>query len=65
MKDVLIFVLALSLIGLVASATLAQNGQDLFQKALVKERAEGNLEEAIAIYKQEVKEAGSDRPLAA
>ena len=34
-----------------------QNGYDLFQKALAKERAEGNLEEAIALYKQVVNEA--------
>ena len=34
-----------------------QNGYDLFQKALAKERAEGNLEEAIALYQQVVKEA--------
>ncbi len=65
MRNVLILVVVLSLIALAASVTLAQNGQDLFQKALVKERAEGNLEEAIAIYKQAVKEAGADRALAA
>ncbi|GAG44926.1 unnamed protein product, partial [marine sediment metagenome] len=29
-----------------------QNGYDLFQKALAKERGEGNLEEAIALYKK-------------
>jgi Tol biopolymer transport system component len=34
-----------------------QNGYDLFQKALAKERAEGNLEEAIVLYQQVVKEA--------
>jgi Tol biopolymer transport system component len=34
-----------------------QNGYDLFQKALAKERAEGNLEEAIALYQQVIKEA--------
>jgi len=38
--------------------TLAlQNGYDLFQKALAKERAEGNLEEAISLYQQVIKEA--------
>jgi len=65
MKNALIFAVALSLIALAASVTLAQNGQDLFQKALVKERAEGDLEGAIAIYKQAVKQAESDRALAA
>jgi len=41
-----------------------QNGYDLFQKALAKERAEGNLEEAIALYQQVVKEA-KDKSLSA
>jgi len=45
--------------------TLAvQNGYDLFQKALAKERAEGNLEEAIALYKKVIAEA-KDEALAA
>ena len=43
----------------------AQSANDLFQKALSKERAEGQLDEAIALYKRIVKEFGSDRPLAA
>ncbi|MBS3818032.1 PD40 domain-containing protein [bacterium] len=41
-----------------------QNGYDLFQKALTKERAEGNLEEAIALY-QKVMEVSKDESLAA
>jgi len=41
-----------------------QNGYDLFQKALAKERAEGNLEEAIALY-QKVIEESKDESLAA
>ncbi len=46
-------------------ATLAvQNGYDLFQKALAKERAEGNLEEAITLYKKVIAEA-KDEALAA
>jgi len=46
-------------------ASLAlQNGYDLFQKALAKERAEGNLEEAIALY-QKVIEESKDESLAA
>lgn len=65
MKNALIFAVALSLIALAASVTSAQNGQDLFQKALVKERAEGNLDEAIVLYKQVVRVAASDRGLAA
>ncbi|MFH2043218.1 MAG: tetratricopeptide repeat protein, partial [Acidobacteriota bacterium] len=45
-------VLALSL-GIFA----VQSGQDLFQKALAKERAEGNLEEAITLYQKVIDEA--------
>jgi Tol biopolymer transport system component len=43
----------------------AQSGNDLFQQALAKERAEGKVEEAIAIYARVVKEFTGDRPLAA
>ena len=50
---------------ILAVGTLAsQNGYDLFQKALAKERAEGNLEEAIALY-QKVIEESKDKSLAA
>ncbi len=46
-------------------ASLAiQNGYDLFQKALAKERAEGNLEEAIALYQKVIDET-KDESLAA
>jgi Skp family chaperone for outer membrane proteins len=41
-----------------------QNGYDLFQKALAKERGEGNLEEAIALY-QKVIDESKDESLAA
>lgn len=41
-----------------------QNGYDLFQKALAKERAEGNLEEAITLY-QKVIEESKDESLSA
>jgi hypothetical protein len=41
-----------------------QNGYDQFQKALAKERAEGNLEEAIALY-QKVIDESKDESLAA
>jgi Tol biopolymer transport system component len=46
-------------------ALAQQNGYDLFQKALTKERAEGNLEEAIQLYQQTVQEYADDRSLAA
>jgi Tol biopolymer transport system component len=48
-----------------APRLVAQSGNDLFQKALSKERAEGQLDEAIQIYSQIVKDFASDRPLAA
>jgi Tol biopolymer transport system component len=43
----------------------AQSGNDLFQQALSKERAEGKLDEAIQLYARVVKEFGGDRTLAA
>jgi Tol biopolymer transport system component len=42
----------------------SQNGYDLFQKALAKERGEGNLEEAIALYQKVIDET-KDESLAA
>jgi len=47
-----------------ATQDLQPTGTDLFQQALVKERADGRLEEAIAIYRQ-VLDATSDRSLMA
>ena len=41
------------------------SGNDLFQQALRKERSDGDLKGAIAIYQRVVKQAGSDRKLAA
>ncbi|HEX4946491.1 MAG TPA: tetratricopeptide repeat protein, partial [Blastocatellia bacterium] len=43
----------------------AQSGYDLYQKALVKERAVGDVEEAIRLYQRIVKEFSQDRVLAA
>ncbi len=58
-------VLALVVVALGTAAPGAQAPQQLFQQALVKERAEGALNEAIALYQRVVKEAGTDRALAA
>ena len=58
-------VLAVIALAAVPLVLAAQSGNDLFQKALSKERAEGQLTEAIALYERIVKEFGSDRPLAA
>jgi len=54
-------VLTLSL----SSPALAQTGHDLFQQALVKEQAEGDLRAAITLYERIVQEFAGDRPLAA
>jgi Tol biopolymer transport system component len=43
----------------------AQSGHELFQQALSKERAEGKLQEAIALYQRVVEVASSDHALAA
>ena len=44
---------------------LTQSGQDLFQQALVKEQADGDLRAAIAIYQRIVRDFAGDRTLAA
>jgi tetratricopeptide (TPR) repeat protein len=49
---------------LALGALAAQNGYDQFQKALAKERGEGNLEKAIALYQKVIDEA-KDESLAA
>ena len=43
----------------------AQSGYELFQQALSKERAEGKLQEAIALYQRVIDVAGTDHGLAA
>ena len=57
MKRISIFVLALSL--LAACAPAADNANDLFQQALVKERMEGNLPEAIKLYQKIIDKSGN------
>ena len=44
---------------------LAQSAHDLFQKGLVQERAQGDLNEAIRLYQQIVEDFSDDRVLAA
>jgi len=44
---------------------LAQSGYDLFQKGLVQERTEGNLDDAIRLYKHIVEDFKDDRALVA
>ena len=48
-----------------AAGARPQSGYDLYQQALSKERAEGKLAEAIALYDRVVRESAGDRPLAA
>jgi len=64
MKKYSILIAVLMVLSLSFGSLAPQNGYDLFQKALAKERAEGNLEEAIALYKKVVEEA-KDKSLAA
>jgi len=58
---VLIVVAALAL----SSSIRAQSGHELFQQALSKERAEGKLQEAIALYQRVIDVASADHALAA
>jgi Tol biopolymer transport system component len=55
--------LAVALAG--SAAAPAQSGNELFQKALVKERSEGELTEAIKLYQTILQKYGKDRKLAA
>ncbi len=55
----------LALVLLAGQSALAKSGYDLFQKGLVQERTEGNLDEAIRLYKQIVAEHKDDRALVA
>ena len=50
---------------LTLAAALPQNGYDLFQKALVKERAEGKLEEALQLYERVVREFADQKEVVA
>ena len=64
MKKLSVMIAILTLMAFSFGSLAQQNGYDLFQKALAKERAEGNLEEAIALYQKVVKET-KDQTLAA
>lgn len=65
MKRFTMAVVLLSLMALGVGPANAQSGHDLFQQALLKERAEGELEEAIQLYGQIVQDFATDRTLAA
>jgi len=55
----------LALMCFLGQNALAQSGYDLFQKGLVQERATGDLNEAIRLYKQIVDDHPDDRALVA
>ena len=55
---------AIAVLAVVAGAR-PQGGYDLYHQALSKERAEGRLDEAIALYDRVVRESAGDRTLAA
>ncbi len=65
MKKVLGLIMMAMNVALSASIVSAQSGHDLFQKALVQERTEGNLQQAIQLYQRIVRDFSNDRPLAA
>jgi Tol biopolymer transport system component len=64
MKRLSILIAILILFSFSFGSLAAQNGYDLFQKALTKERGEGNLEEAISLYQKVIAET-KDESLAA
>ena len=65
MKRFTVAVGLLMLMALGVGPATAQTGHDLFQQALLKERAEGELGEAIQLYERIVREFAADRTLAA
>src|SRR5712664_3930646 len=65
MKKILMLATVALLLALGAGTTSAQSGYDLFQKALVKERAVGDVEEALRLYQRIVKEFAGNHALAA
>jgi roadblock/LC7 domain-containing protein len=66
MKTIRNLIIAAALLALASAALHGQSGNDLFQRALVKERTEGNFAEAIKIYKSIVdRYAKTDKKLAA
>jgi Tol biopolymer transport system component len=64
MKKLAIMISVLAVLSLSFASVAQQSAYDLFQKALAKERAEGNLDEAISLY-QKVMEVAKDKTLAA
>ena len=59
------FVIGVLLAMVVSIAVAAQSARDLYQRGLVQEHANGDLQQAISLYAQAVKAAGKERALAA
>jgi len=65
MRSITTAVLALFLLLVAAAPAHSQTGQELFQQALVKERAGGDLRGAIELYERIVRDFTADRTLTA
>lgn len=65
MKALVSTVITIGMLALGVGAVVAQSGNDLFQQALVKERTDGNMAAAIALYQTIVEKYGTDRALVA
>ena len=65
MKRTLMLITVILLLAFSVGIVSAQSGYDLYQKALVKERAVGDVEEAIRLYQRIVSEFAGNRALAA
>ncbi|HEV2492541.1 MAG TPA: tetratricopeptide repeat protein [Terriglobia bacterium] len=65
MKRILVLVATILIVGLNPATHFAQSGYDLFQQALVKEQATGDLPAAIELLKRIVQDHADNRALAA
>ena len=65
MKALLSTAITVGMLALGVGAVVAQSGSDLFQQALVKERTDGNMAAAIALYQTIVQKHAADQALAA
>src|SRR5215831_15937663 len=65
MKLLKMTIIVLPLVLSVSLVSAQESGYDLYQKALVKERAVGDVEEAIQLYQRITREFGGNHGLAA
>jgi Tol biopolymer transport system component len=64
MRPRVVLAASIALFVVMTSSLFAEKAHDLYQQALVAERAQGDLQKAIRLYQQVVDQAGSDRALA-